>query len=261
MSTPPNPCRLHCIIASHAPVAVVFRRRPSHTWHVLKLNLQDDTIESGGWMNGSLYPERCAISPDGRLLAYFALQAHNHWQDPWSSFFAVSKLPWLTALVAWPTMGTYTTGSCFEDSSTLLVDGCNPQTPHHGAFQGTVKSVRMPPYGNLISMGWQLRTPMPQRDSLSAREWSEYRTTFELRKSQPVGGWVLFQLPSVHQYAMESMATGRIEQPDWSWADWDHRNRLVVATRHGVLQIHNMRRWPDSLEWHDVKSPEWSRNW
>ncbi len=77
-------------------------------------------------------------------------------------------------------------------------------------------------------------------------------------------------MPYGGQFAIDSMATGRIEAPDVQWADWDQRNLLLMATRDGRLQAHNMRRWPESLEWdidlnplewQDVKSPDWARHW
>ena len=57
---------------------------------------------------------RCDLYPDSRWFAYFALKPSSTW-DAGSTYIAVSRLPWFTALVAWGTDGTWTSGVRFVD--------------------------------------------------------------------------------------------------------------------------------------------------
>jgi hypothetical protein len=63
-------------------------------------------------LHGTLYPQRCDLSPDGRYLCYFALKGDSTWELG-ATYIAISRLPWLTALVAWRTSGTWTRGAHF----------------------------------------------------------------------------------------------------------------------------------------------------
>ena len=82
-------------------------------------------------MSGTLYPRRSDISPDGRLFGYFALRGSP---PPWDTYFAVSKLPWLTALAAWRTGGTWTGGCQFFGDGRLAIAGCLDTQPFHGHY-------------------------------------------------------------------------------------------------------------------------------
>jgi hypothetical protein len=53
-------------------------------------------------LHGTVYPQRCDLSPDGRYLCYFAFKGDSTW-DLGATYIAISRLPWLTALAAWPT--------------------------------------------------------------------------------------------------------------------------------------------------------------
>jgi hypothetical protein len=48
-----------------------------------------------------VYPQQCDLSPDGRYLCYSAYKGNARWA-PGQRYLAVSRLPWLTALAAWP---------------------------------------------------------------------------------------------------------------------------------------------------------------
>jgi len=94
-------------------------------------------VTHGAWLRARIYPERSAVSPNGKLLATFILDARPH--SAWESYFAVSKLPWLHALAAWETVGTWTTGAHFEsDRDLLLAGGCVGSLPDHGSYPGDV---------------------------------------------------------------------------------------------------------------------------
>ena len=140
MTSPP--CRLYVLPASAAPTAVIMRRGPSAWWHLLAWDLDAGELTPGAWLRGMLYPERSAVSPDGRLLGYFAL---GHGRHPWDTYFAVSKVPWLTALAAWHTHGTWTGGCAFAADNSLTISASMDRRPFHGRFPYGVAVGSLPP--------------------------------------------------------------------------------------------------------------------
>src|SRR3974390_1274716 len=102
----PPACRLYVLVATKAEVALVLRRGPTRWWHLLLWDLTSLTLTPGAWFRGNLYPRRSDISPDGRLVGYFAHKVcpPSNWPD---AYCAISKAPWLEALVAWKTCGTW----------------------------------------------------------------------------------------------------------------------------------------------------------
>ena len=72
--------RIFGIIALHAPVVAVIRRGPSDWMHVSRWDLETPAYEPGAWLRGTIYPQRCDLSPDGRWFSYFALKASAEWE-------------------------------------------------------------------------------------------------------------------------------------------------------------------------------------
>lgn len=128
--------RVHFVFAAAAPVAVIFRRGPTKWCHVLTWNTETDFVESGAWFFGRIYPEKSDLSPDGKLLFYFAAQFGKRgdcapgYTDIWA---AVSKPPWLTALALWPMEETWGGEGEFLDDRRLRISQPNwhgPLVPH-----------------------------------------------------------------------------------------------------------------------------------
>jgi hypothetical protein len=94
----------------------VFRRGPTNWSHVGKWDLARHRYEPGAWLGGRIFPRRCDLSPDGRFLSYFAHKPSATWELG-EAYVAVSKLPWLTALHAFATCGTWTRGYCFTQEA------------------------------------------------------------------------------------------------------------------------------------------------
>ena len=115
--TPPVPPRIYCVTAAEAPIVAVFRRGPTNWSHVGQWDLARLRYEPGAWLRGRIFPRRCDLSPDGRFLSYFAHKPSATWELG-EAYVAVSKLPWLTALHAFATCGTWTRGYFFtKDAS------------------------------------------------------------------------------------------------------------------------------------------------
>jgi hypothetical protein len=58
--------RIYCIPATRAPVAAVLARGPSDWVRLGRWDLEHDEYEHGAWLAGTVYPQRCDLSPDGR---------------------------------------------------------------------------------------------------------------------------------------------------------------------------------------------------
>lgn len=127
MLTPPP--RVFVITARDADSAVIFRRGPSDWFHLLKWDMTNDTFESGAWFKGSIYPEKCDISPDGTLLLYFALQGSKFNTSYSPAWTAVSRVPWMEALGLWPQEMTYGGGGRFLSNRRIAIRS-NDTIPH-----------------------------------------------------------------------------------------------------------------------------------
>jgi hypothetical protein len=106
------PPRISCIPAAEAPLIAVFRRGPTNWSHIGRWDLDERRYEPGAWLRGRIFPRRSDVSPDGRTLCYFAHKPSATWGHG-EAYVALSKLPWLTALYAFRTCGTWTRGYYF----------------------------------------------------------------------------------------------------------------------------------------------------
>jgi hypothetical protein len=108
------PPRIYCIPATESDVVAVFLRGPSSWSHVGRWDLESGRYGPGAWLHGRIFPRRSDISPDGRFLCYFAHMPTATWEHG-DAYVALSKLPWLTALHAFGTCGTWTRGYYFTE--------------------------------------------------------------------------------------------------------------------------------------------------
>jgi hypothetical protein len=106
--------RLFGITATQSPVVAVLRRGPSNWSQVSRWDPMAGTFEPGSWIRANLYPQRCDLSPDGQWLAYFTLRGRADWAAG-PTYIAISRLPWLAALAAWGTCGTWTRSVQFSE--------------------------------------------------------------------------------------------------------------------------------------------------
>jgi len=130
---PPSP-RIFVIPAAGADAAIVIRRGPANWFHLLKWGMAKDTFEPGAWFRGSMYPEKCDLSPDGSLLLYFVLQGNKFKTSYSHAWTAVSRAPWLTALGLWPQGTTYGGGGRFVTNRHILIRAgdASPHPDHPG---------------------------------------------------------------------------------------------------------------------------------
>lgn len=125
-------CWMFVLLAKQAHVGVILRRGPTEWWRITLWDTKRDRFEGGQWFHGRIYPERCDVSPDGKLFIYFAgkfnqRSADNGYGDTWT---AVSRPPYLTALALWPIGGTWGGHGVFVDDRTVLVTASRHHPDH-----------------------------------------------------------------------------------------------------------------------------------
>ena len=242
-NTPP---RIYCIPATEAPVVAVFRRGPTHWSHVGRWDLAKRCYEAGAWLGGRIFPRRSDLSPDGRLLCYFAHKPSATWEHG-EAYVALSKLPWLTALYAFGTCGTWTRGYYFTE------DGGWDKPEHEKLpISYGLRSIPSVQFANERRRGWEEAPDSPQRDPKDF--WDQHRNA-RMLKRQPGGdrllcveslGWAGGEFGT--KQAVDGMSihywlefNGDIELlDDLQWADWDREGQLLGATRSGKLQVRNL---------------------
>ncbi|HKX00012.1 MAG TPA: hypothetical protein VJN43_19880 [Bryobacteraceae bacterium] len=245
-------CRLYVLTAATAASAVVLRRGPSDWWHLLDWNLDTLALTPGAWFHGTLYPRRCDISADGRLFGYFALKMSSGTPGWPGTYFAVSKVPWLEALAAWETCGTWTWGCRFSGDGDLEVRACIGKEPFHGRYPGKFAIGAMSvewakrDVSNEIKRGWQFA---PAGDPLILEHPG--RPNPVLKRERPCeeprltlgmihcgvdfsrGGMEGVQV----EYFLQQTPEDVTPVPEAAWADWDKNGRLLMATRDGELAV------------------------
>jgi hypothetical protein len=238
------PPRLFGILARDAPVVAVLRRGPSSWAHIGRWDVAASTYQAGSWLRGTLYPQRCDLSPDGRYLAAMVLVGRAHWA-PGTTYVAVSRLPWLTALAAWGTQGTWSRGVHFAAVGEWGLGppehgDADPLRSRHGlVVTGTAHTFAVERRG-----GWVESPGTPPRSPNDM--WDERRADqIVMTKPQPYGDAVLsvrggqaaFRLGPHDRWAGPAYALDGDPLPDVQWADWAHDGRLLVATNEGCLQV------------------------
>lgn len=126
-------CTLFVIPAREKPIAIIIRRGPSAWYHLILWETRRktrDIFTHGAWFRGRIYPERCDISPGGNLFVYFVHQGSRGGTSYTHAYTAVSRPPWLHAVVLWPWGTTYGGGGRFLDDN-MLVGPCGKQHPDH----------------------------------------------------------------------------------------------------------------------------------
>lgn len=257
-------CWMFVLLAKQASVGVILRRGPSGWWHVTLWDTAQDGFESGQWFHGSIYPEKCDVSPDGKLLIYSAWKSQVNDRTavnrpPW---IAVSRPPYLTALAQWRAIGADRGRGIFLDNRSVLIHGDGRE--HPGYPPGPLNVVEYhslaedDPLHNAVSgwrNGWE-GTAGAQRkssDTLILERNSKISTThFGCR------------------YSLHSTDGHLIAKFRAHWADFDQHGRLV-ATVSGHLLTGEVTE-NHGLQWRELAAleneqptllepPAWAQSW
>jgi hypothetical protein len=115
--------KLFVISARDEETAVIIRRGPSRWYHLIQWDTRRDRFSHGAWIKGRIDGEKCDLSPDGRLLIYFVVKGDHIGTKFTHAWTAVSRMPWLKALVVWPQGTTYGGGGRFVDNRSVALSG------------------------------------------------------------------------------------------------------------------------------------------
>lgn len=118
--------KLFVIPAKNEFSAIILRRGPSAWHHVIQWDTRRDRFVHGAWIKGRIYEEKCDISPDGQLFLYFVHQGSRHQTQFTHAWTAISRVPWLHALVVWPQGTTYGGGGRFVDNRSVMLSVYQP---------------------------------------------------------------------------------------------------------------------------------------
>lgn len=270
MKVPPP--RLYAIVATEAPVALVFRRGPSQWFHLLRWHLDKGELEPGVWVRKKFFPERCDLSDDGQLMLYYL---SGGFDGSYNVFAGLSRVPWLLPLVSWEEGDTWGRGWCFDRPGLTHTWG-EPQAIEADGKRLIVRSNAAVSYVNERRRGWTEAPDCPPRDPDDT--WDEKRGIIlhkpwkghgQLRLTGGLwttGGLIIHGTPL---YALDLPTGERIEMPGVAWADWDHSGRILAATTDGrLLALDPMHRLAE-VETHDLTdfapdpspAPDWARDW
>ncbi len=279
------PPRVYCIQAREAPIAVVFARGPSDWWQIFQWWIDEDRLEPGAWYRGRLYPRRCDISPDGRLLFYFAVRygqqaswppnrwsgQHDHGSGFTNSFTAISRIPYLSALVAREEIGTWFGGGVFlppEEIEAPRADSGPDGRLYGGLSQwwpsfDSIPEAEQRRWQVLCELdeacgfervhGWN-RVGDGRADSVAILGDTNQPTKLQFvygycRKPRPGGAARLRMLrgtsPELYLrdfedrpvlYLLDRDEELPVRVQDAVWADWSRRGDLLVATDRGTIE-------------------------
>ena len=269
------------LLAKQASVGVILMRGgPSLWWHVSLWDTAQDSFESGQWFRGRIYPEKCDVSPNGKLFIYFAgkfrprdvaLGYHSTW-------IAVSRPPYLTALALWPVGDTWGGEGVFLDDRSVLITTSVPSFgakhhPDHPPGPLTVverSSLDVGDPRRHAVPGWRSEWEIP----LPLTSTGRYPAYSNWRKSS--GALVLERDATTAasrlgcQYTLRSEDGEQIALFKAHWADFDQQGRLVATVGGRVFagEVTKSRKlqWRQLAAMHEeqptqMEAPKWAQAW
>jgi hypothetical protein len=286
-----EPCRLHIIFASKANKAVVIRRGPTKWYRLSLWHTDSDRFEHGQWFKGRIYEQRSDLSPDGSLFLYFAakhgLSGKSMAVGYRSTWTAISKPPYLTALALWAIGDTWMGGGLFLNQRTVWLNKlpCFPAAPHPN--HRPPKRLRIIPNTKLLSGNMPMFIQRLHRDGWVTQPEGVYEQTdwqtawmsnepFTWHKTSRDGrfhlimNWVLVYYDEVFSFDLVNASTQeKTALHDWKWADWDQRGRLIGVRNGQIWTMNPDRLYEDETllaDFNDQKpepmvAPGWARRW
>jgi hypothetical protein len=258
MSKPSKPgVRLYAIFAREAPRAVIFRRGPSKHVLLILWNTDTDEFVEGQWLKGRIYERRCDLSPSGEQLIYFAAD----YKEPYFSWTALSRPPYLTAIALWPKGDGWGGGGLFAKENEIHLNHRTGEMKMAKGF-GLPKQITVKPLGEhsgwgedspiadmrLMRDGWrQVQSGKSIQHGLGSPVWMEFDPPEVWARPNPVdggkyelrsethglherdGSWYITEHVVINNESGEEVGLGRTD-----WADWCHSGDLLFA-REGKL--------------------------
>ena len=169
--------RLYALMAPGKRVAVILRRGPSKQVRMILWDMAKDKFTPGQWLKARVYERRCDLSWKGDYFVYFAAT----YRAPYSTWTAVSRPPYFTALALWPKGDAWGGGGLFEPQGPTLCLNHRPDRYHPGEDEMQVADGFAPPKLRVKALG-------------EASGWGEDYPIREMRMMRD--GWTIAQEPS-----------------------------------------------------------------
>ncbi|MCL4188739.1 MAG: hypothetical protein KJZ85_14125 [Rhodobacteraceae bacterium] len=225
-----SPPRLWVLTAAAAPAAVILRRGPSAAMATLGWDRDRHQLTPGQPLAGRIAPFRSDLSPDGRHLVVFAGTGHARAQAAgvgraawWT---AVSRAPWLSAILVVPMADAWCGGGAFTADGRLWLNGV-------AAAAGEWPAELGPPAGPgafpASTDGFHLGALHAATQRL--RGWIHAGgERYAAVLTRPLeGGWLLERrfvlaapgraLVAAAHALVEPAGGRRLDRPGWEWAD------------------------------------------
>ncbi|MHB8627443.1 MAG: hypothetical protein ACYDBJ_09005 [Aggregatilineales bacterium] len=245
--TKPNHCRLSIILATEASTGVIFRRGPSNWVQLILWDTHTDTFTEGQWFKGRIYEERCDLSPDGSKLIYFAAKHYTHFDRAGYAWTAISKPPYFTALALWKQYTTYGGGGCFIDNRTVCVGAAEFSAAHKDHLPPL--SLHINPDAcnrntaiwlwRLKQSGWKAISEavrfsythphmyLDEPATVYQKDSPDHKHRLTMQFEGHNSG--LYGDPRILTFSLQRNADQKEFLISDTWADWDHRGRLVYV--------------------------------
>jgi hypothetical protein len=272
---------LHVIFAREAKLGLVIRRGPSKQTRLILWHTAMEQFVAGQWLKARVFERRCDLSPDGKLLIYFALD--GHWDRPArGAYTAVSRPPYFTALGLWPKGDAWHGGGLFVDDHSVWINSWEGEPLVLPNSLAIIERSPYAPDGNNECLG--VYFPRLRRDGW--RKVDSHRSGYEDVVTWHKEGGKPRQVRLI-KHAIASIRKRRdgvgvyhdeheiqlapdgpaIPLPDAEWADFDQRGRLCYAAGgklwHAVFAGEELRprKLADfgDMTFEAIRSPSWAR--
>lgn len=230
------PARLHVLFARNSTAAVVFRRGPSHHTALIGWDRESDSFSLGQWLYGRIYERRADLSPDGKHLIYFALNAR--WgSEAKGSWSAISKAPYLKAVSLFPKGDGYHGGGLFLSNTEYWLNDLNDGHGHKVLYEdGRLNRVMdLPSHERIAGKLDSLYHIRLQRDG-----WQMEHTV----RHGKTGSVTVFQKRISNQWSLRKLAHATLDHPVGSSYEFDTHELINKRT----AKIIAKRQW----EWAEV---------
>jgi hypothetical protein len=291
-ATTPAFAHLFVLLACEAPVGVIFRRGPRDWTQMIHWDTKKDIFTLGQWFKGRLYLQRSGLSPNGKLLIYFAAKYHRPSNPPHSFpvWTAISKPPYFTALRFLSDFDTYGGGGIFIDDHTVFHNNTSPtdgvwDRPHPGLTIISKPGFFSPTalyYHHLWSNGWKWieHEPYTDSDSMVQPLFGEDALPASLfqRGIEPIKWYKeVGQYKLIYTYTFKKVRYELTHhKKDYAdpldkveWADFDHRGRIILAKQgklftatfnHQGLALKELADF-NMNKFYPLEPPDWAKKW
>lgn len=229
-------CSLNCLLATHAPKAVVFRRGPSKQTCLIAWDRSTDTFTPGQWVKrSSVYPDRSDLSPDGEWLITFL----GTFRKPFSTWTVLSRPPYFTAVALWPKGNAWGGGGAFLGRDQIVL--------HHAESQRALAPGFVDPPGFTVH-AWTpaIHARLEAYNARYRRQWQRREGTSGAYVKVGSAGLDLVFTRHVHDAKRPWRADERYDLsisardvpiPGATWADIDTNGDMLFAVGGALYRL------------------------